>query len=204
MQKAVTVGKWRKTSQINDMRQPTEYHTVSVEAQDKNGRIFSTATMLWASRVAMENMRLLVNQERTGEVETALEKKDMKGEVEARIGTPNVGTMTGKSRDIVDMMERRKLGVLCLQETKWKGSKARDLSAGYKLYFHGENGVRNDVVAGVKGMHTYGMLDVRKIRDRMMSLKLEIDGLLLNVVSTYAPQVGCHREEKEEFWEMLD
>ncbi|XP_042891613.1 craniofacial development protein 2-like [Penaeus japonicus] len=112
--------------------------------------------------------------------------------------------MTGKSREIVDMMERRKLDVLCLQETKWKGSKARDLGAGYKLYYHGENGARNGVGVVVRGMHTNGVLEVRRITDRMMSLKLEIDGVLLNVVSAYAPQVGGDREEKEEFWEKLD
>ncbi|XP_042887884.1 craniofacial development protein 2-like [Penaeus japonicus] len=112
--------------------------------------------------------------------------------------------MTGKSREIVDMMERRKLDVLCLQETKWKGSKARDLGAGYKLYYHGENGARNGVGVVVRGMHTNGVLEVRRITDRMMSLKLEIDGVLLNVVSAYAPQMGSDREEKEEFWEKLD
>ncbi|XP_042891655.1 craniofacial development protein 2-like [Penaeus japonicus] len=103
--------------------------------------------------------------------------------------------MKGKSKEIVDMMGRRQLDVLCLQEPKWKVSKARDLSAGYKLYYHGENGTRNGVGVVVRGMHTNGVLEVRKITDRMMSLKLEIDGMLLNVVSAYAPQMGSDRVE---------
>ncbi|KAK3558018.1 hypothetical protein QTP86_005823 [Hemibagrus guttatus] len=37
-----------------------------------------------------------------------------------------------------------------------------------------------------------------------MSLKLEIEGVMLNVVSGYAPQVGCELEEKERFWNELD
>ncbi|KAK3563754.1 hypothetical protein QTP86_034480 [Hemibagrus guttatus] len=37
-----------------------------------------------------------------------------------------------------------------------------------------------------------------------MSLKLEIEGVMLNVVSGYAPQVGCESEEKERFWSELD
>ncbi|KAK3510023.1 hypothetical protein QTP70_026002 [Hemibagrus guttatus] len=37
-----------------------------------------------------------------------------------------------------------------------------------------------------------------------MSLKLEIEGVMLNVVSGYAPQVGCELEEKESFWSELD
>ncbi|KAK3522383.1 hypothetical protein QTP86_008917 [Hemibagrus guttatus] len=37
-----------------------------------------------------------------------------------------------------------------------------------------------------------------------MSLKLEIEGVILNVVSGYAPQVGCELGEKERFWSELD
>ncbi|KAK3514603.1 hypothetical protein QTP70_021515 [Hemibagrus guttatus] len=37
-----------------------------------------------------------------------------------------------------------------------------------------------------------------------MSLKLDIEGVLLNVVSGYAPQVGCDLEEKVRFWSELD
>uniref|UniRef100_A0A3Q1IPY2 Uncharacterized protein n=1 Tax=Anabas testudineus TaxID=64144 RepID=A0A3Q1IPY2_ANATE len=33
-----------------------------------------------------------------------------------RIGTLNVGTLTGKGRELADMMERRKVDVLCVQE----------------------------------------------------------------------------------------
>ena len=53
--------------------------------------------------------------------------------VELRVGTLNVGTMSGKGGEIVDMMERRKIDILCVQETKWKGSKARSMGRGYKL-----------------------------------------------------------------------
>ncbi|KAK3533185.1 hypothetical protein QTP70_013590 [Hemibagrus guttatus] len=37
-----------------------------------------------------------------------------------------------------------------------------------------------------------------------MSLKLEIEGVMLNVVSGYAPQVGCELEENKRFWSELD
>ena len=47
-----------------------------------------------------------------------------------RVEKLNVGTMTGKARELVDMMQRRKVDILCVQETRWKGSKARSLGAG--------------------------------------------------------------------------
>ncbi|KAK3522013.1 hypothetical protein QTP70_021391 [Hemibagrus guttatus] len=101
-----------------------------------------------------------------------------------RIGTLNVGTMTGKGRELADMMERRKVDILCVQETRWKGSKARSIGAGFKLFYYG--------------------VEVKRVSDRVMSLKLEIEGVMLNVVSGYAPQVGCELEEKERFWSKLD
>lgn len=39
--------------------------------------------------------------------------------------------------------------------------------------------------------------------DRVMSLKLEIKGVMFNVVSGYAPQIECELE-KEKFWLDLD
>ena len=40
--------------------------------------------------------------------------------------------------------------------------------------------------------------------DRLISLKLEIEGVMLIFISGYAPQVGCEFEEKEKFWNELD
>ena len=45
-------------------------------------------------------------------------KKQNKKVNNLRIGTWNVGTLTGKGREIVDVMERRKVRILCIQETK--------------------------------------------------------------------------------------
>ena len=50
--------------------------------------------------------------------------------MDLRVGTLNVGSMTGKSSEIVDMMDRRKVDILCVQVTKWKGSQARELGNG--------------------------------------------------------------------------
>ena len=35
--------------------------------------------------------------------------------------------MTGKSREIADIMHIRKILITCTQETKWKGSKAKEI-----------------------------------------------------------------------------
>ena len=60
-----------------------------------------------------------------------------------KVGTLNVGTMTGKGRELAEMMVKRKVEILCVQETKWKESKARYIGYGCKMFYHGEDGRRN-------------------------------------------------------------
>ena len=44
-----------------------------------------------------------------------------------KVGTLNVGSMTGRGREVAAVMENRQIDVLCVQETKWTGSKAKEL-----------------------------------------------------------------------------
>ncbi|KAK3573483.1 hypothetical protein QTP86_025305, partial [Hemibagrus guttatus] len=111
---------------------------------------------------------------------------------------------SGKGRELADMMERRKVDILCVQETRWKGSKARSIGAGFKLFYYGVDSKRNGVGVVLKEEFVRNVLEVKRVSDRVMSLKLEIEGVMLNVVSGYAPQVGCELEEKERFWSELD
>ncbi|KAK3556280.1 hypothetical protein QTP70_007059 [Hemibagrus guttatus] len=109
-----------------------------------------------------------------------------------------------KGRELADMMERRKVDILCGQETRWKGTKARSIGAGFKLFYYGVDSKRNGVGVVLKEEFVRNVLEVKRVSDRVMSLKLEIEGVMLNVVSGYAPQVGCELEEKERFWSELD
>ena len=40
--------------------------------------------------------------------------------------------------------------------------------------------------------------------ERLMAMKLEVNGSILNIVSAYAPQVNNSMEEKNDFWEDRD
>ena len=52
-----------------------------------------------------------------------------------RFLTVNLGTMTGKSREVANMLKRRRVSIACVHETKWKGSKAKEIGEGYKMYY---------------------------------------------------------------------
>ncbi|KAK3569990.1 hypothetical protein QTP86_007894 [Hemibagrus guttatus] len=81
----------------------------------------------------------------------------------------------GKGRELADVMERRKVDILCVQETRWKGSKARSIGAGFKLFYYGVDNKRNGVGVVLK------------------------EEFVRNVL-----EVGCELEEKERFWSELD
>ncbi|XP_070008865.1 uncharacterized protein [Nicotiana sylvestris] len=48
------------------------------------------------------------------------------------------------------------------------------------------------------------VVEVRRVNDRLMTIKLVVGECTLNVVSAYAPQVGLDEEIKMRFWEGLD
>ena len=60
-------------------------------------------------------------------------RAQLKKLVRVIVGTLNVGSMTGGGRELADLMERRKVGVLCVQETRWKGDKAKELGLGRRM-----------------------------------------------------------------------
>ncbi|XP_070045248.1 uncharacterized protein [Nicotiana tomentosiformis] len=48
------------------------------------------------------------------------------------------------------------------------------------------------------------VVEVRRVNDRLMSIKLVVGGFTVNVISAYAPQVGFDQEVKKQSWEDLD
>ena len=102
------------------------------------------------------------------------------------------------------MMEQRNLDILCLQETKWKGSKARHIGGGCKLFYNGADGRKNGIKIVVKDELAESVLEVKRVSDRLMDMKLEVKGSILNIVSAYTPQVNNSIEKKNDFWQDLD
>ena len=43
------------------------------------------------------------------------------------------------------------------------------------------------------------VLEVKKVSDTLMAMKLEVKGSILKIVSAYTPQVGNSMEEKNDF-----
>ncbi|KAG5583105.1 hypothetical protein H5410_053732 [Solanum commersonii] len=129
--------------------------------------------------------------------------KGVTGSLNVRVGSWNIGSLTGKSIELVKILKRRKINIACVQETRWVGAKARDVD-GFKLWYSGGSRDRNGVGILVDGDLREQVVEVRRINDRLMTIKLVIGGSTLSVISAYAPQVGLDEEAKKRFYEELD
>nr|GFB86918.1 craniofacial development protein 2-like [Tanacetum cinerariifolium] len=56
-----------------------------------------------------------------------------------RVGSWNVGSLTEKSLELVDALERHRMDIACFQETKWKDSSNREGNR-HKLWYSGVTG----------------------------------------------------------------
>ncbi|XP_070055362.1 uncharacterized protein [Nicotiana tomentosiformis] len=67
-----------------------------------------------------------------------------------------------------------------------------------------EDGGRNGVGILVdKDLHEL-VVEVRRVNDRLMTIKLVVGGFTLKIIRVYAPQTGLDEEVKRRFWEDLD
>ena len=122
-----------------------------------------------------------------------------------RVCQLNVGSMTGKGRELADLMRKKKVDVLCVQETRWRGDKAKELGDGFKLFYSGANEQgRNGVGIILSRELKTAVTEVIRKNDRIMRLRVYWEGEVLNIVSAYAPQAGCTEEEKNSFWSEMD
>ncbi|XP_019227380.1 PREDICTED: craniofacial development protein 2-like [Nicotiana attenuata] len=120
-----------------------------------------------------------------------------------RVGSWNIGTLTGKSIELGKILQKRKINIACVQETRWKGTSARDVDE-FKLWYSRSAGGKNGVGILVDRALRELVVEVRRVNDRLMSIKLVVGGFTVNVISAYAPQVGLDQEVKKQFWEDLD
>ena len=99
-------------------------------------------------------------------------------EFSLRIGSWNVGSLTGKSAELVEVMKRRRVNIMCLQETRWTGEGARGLVLGYKVWYVGQEtshrtrngGARNGVGVVLDERLAKEVIEVYRKNDRLIRL----------------------------------
>ncbi|ESN97391.1 hypothetical protein HELRODRAFT_178182 [Helobdella robusta] len=83
-----------------------------------------------------------------------------------RLGTLNVGSLTGRSMEIAEMLERRRIDICCLQETRWKTNGVCHVNSDkekYKLFWNDQKTAKNGVGIFVKEPLAQEVLDIKRI-----------------------------------------
>ena len=122
---------------------------------------------------------------------------------DVRASTWNVSSMVGRSGEVVDALHRRKIAFRCAQETRCKGESTRMLGAigsrCNKLFWHGCNRGTDGVGVFIVERWIDSVVDVVRVIEQIMYVKLVIGKQIVNIVSAYATQVGLSAEETDDF-----
>ena len=128
------------------------------------------------------------------------------GTCNIRLGNINVGSMSGRANEVVEMLTRRKVDVCCLQETRWRGGSARKIEGKdslYKFFWSGDKSGFGGVGVMLAEKWIEAVLSVKRLNHRCMQIRFLVGTVIINVISCYAPQAGLSAEEKDEFYEQM-
>ena len=113
-------------------------------------------------------------------------------------------TVRSSSGEIVEMLESRSVDICYVQETRLAGKWTWMISwkaAVYKLFW-----IRNK-----KGSERVGIfltkdwvdkvIDISWVSDRMIVIKLLVQGIIISIVSVYAPKYGLDDSQKDNFYD---
>jgi exonuclease III len=72
------------------------------------------------------------------------------------------------------------VNILCVQETKWKGQKAKEVEGtGFKLWYTGNTSTKNGVGIVLDKSLKDGVVDIKRQGDMIILLKLLVGNLVL-------------------------
>jgi len=93
-----------------------------------------------------------------------------------RFATWNIGTMSGKSAEVVEILHRRKFDVCycCVQETRWTGSGASAMGnsmSRQKFFWQGYKDDNAEVGIFISERTIDRIVDVKRVNECIMCLK---------------------------------
>ena len=98
---------------------------------------------------------------------------------------------------------RRKLDFLCLQEVRYKGAGAslfEVMEGQHKIFYNGRFDGAGGVGVIVSGDMAKNVIEVQRVGEQIIVLRVGLGSCILNVISVYAPQMGRSEKDKEGFY----
>jgi exonuclease III len=97
------------------------------------------------------------------------------------------------------------VNILCVQETKLKGQKAKEVEdTGFKLWYTENTSTKNGVGIVLDKSLKDVVVNIKCQGDRIILVKLFVGDLIFNIISAYVPQIDLNESVKMQFWEELD
>ena len=128
------------------------------------------------------------------------------GTYKLRVATVNVGTMSSRSNEVVEMLSRRGVDVCCLQETRWRGGGARKIEGKdsfYKFFWCGDPSGFGGVGIMIAEKWIDDVISVTRHNHRCIQLRFLVGTVIVNIICGYAPQSGLSTEEKDNFYDQV-
>ena len=97
-----------------------------------------------------------------------------------KIASWNIGTMRGRSSEIVETITRRNIDLCCVQEVRWRGASARHITgkdSRYKFFWIGNNQGTSGVGVLLAEKWVDKVYDIKRVSDRIMLFKLLVGRL---------------------------
>lgn len=122
-----------------------------------------------------------------------------------RIGTWNVRTLyrAGQLENVAQEMNRTKLDILGLCETRWSGNGRLELENHTMLYSGGEQHAKGVALITTEDVGK-SILGCWTVSDRVMIVKLKGQPININLIQVYAPTSDAPGEDIQSFYEDLN
>ena len=118
---------------------------------------------------------------------------------QVRVATLNVGSLTGRSIEVAEALERRWIDICAVQETRWAGKKSKDIGRGFKCVYNGKPKTTNGVGIIIADRFRNAIAEVQRYDDRLMKIIFVYERRRLHFFSAYASQAGCAEAAKDAF-----
>ena len=127
-----------------------------------------------------------------------------------RVATWNLGTMKGRSAEVIETLSRRRVDICGVQEHRWRGglktNQVRYLkgkNSEYKFFFCANDSGLGGVGILLAENWADKVIEVQRPCDRIILLKLIIGKAVTTFISVYAPQTNLNIVEKDRFYDQL-
>ena len=121
-------------------------------------------------------------------------------------GSFNIGSLNGKSMELCEELVKRKFGICCIQEVRWRGMGSKFVGSSgrrFKLWWSGNEDKIGGVGILVREDLCMNVVEINRISDKVMVVVIIFGKKVVRIVCSYAPQGGRSMSEKEKFYEEM-